>query len=117
MKHSSVTWDTAATFLCISYLYPIKMFKQSNKRLLVFMYTPLYFIVFFLMKNNRFSIFLLLLLLILLIAVINCPLMLHSYATDCMHSYTFCSSSLKENKVGKQFMMKKNTIVRLFFFV
>lgn len=106
-----MTGDTAAMFLCTS--YPIKMFKQPVQQVdCLHVYSSLYFIVSF-MKNNTFSIFLLILLLMLLIIIQLLMTLLCYTLAYCMHSYTSCSSeqtvsSLTENKVRKQFMMKKH---------
>lgn len=106
-----MTRDTAAMFLCTS--YPIKMFKQPVQQVdCLHVYSSLYFIVSF-MKNNTFSIFLLILLLMLLIIIQLLMTLLCYTLAYCMHSYTSCSSeqtvsSLTENKVRQQFMMKKH---------
>lgn len=86
--------------------------SSLNNWLIVFMYTPPCISLCLFMKNNTLSIFLLMLLLMLLIIIQLLTALLCYTLAYCMHSYTSCSSeqtvsSLKENKVRKQFMMKE----------
>lgn len=114
LNEAEVTWDTqllpcfGAWAISTQSKCPSSLYNWP----LVFMYTPPHISLCLFMKNNTFSIFLLMLLLMLLIIIQLLTALLCYTLAYCMHSYTSCSSektvsSLKENKVRKQFMMKK----------